>query len=112
MANGASGAGEVAEIAEEALRELLTEIPREVRQRVLQRVGGVIEQQRQRERDHGVGVCRRRADLWRNTSQSRSALAIAREEARARANEAAYLADLLSTGEDIPDLVDRHDADA
>jgi hypothetical protein len=105
MINGAIGSGQATEIAEAALRELLTEVPSEVRLRVLHKVGGVIEQERQREWEHCVGVCRRRADLWRNTSQSRSSLAIAREEARARANEAAYLADLLATGGDIPDLL-------
>jgi hypothetical protein len=112
MADRAIGSGEATEIAEEALRELLTEIPHEVQQRVLQRVGGVIAQERQREREQCVGVCRRRADLWRHTSQSRSSLAIAREEARARANEATYLADLLVTGRDLADLIDRKDADA
>jgi hypothetical protein len=56
-----------------------------------------------RERERCVRICRRRAELWRKTSAARSGLAGAREEARARANEATYLADLLASGEDISD---------
>jgi len=54
-----------------------------------------------RERERCVGICRRRAELWRATSATRSAIASVREEARARANEAAYLADLLASGVDL-----------
>lgn len=53
-----------------------------------------------RERERCVDICRRRAALWRKTSAAKSGLAGAREEARARANEATYLADLLASGED------------
>lgn len=56
----------------------------------------------QRERERCVAICRRRAALWRNTSGARSSIAVAREEAKARANEAAYLADLLESGDDLP----------
>jgi hypothetical protein len=52
------------------------------------------------ERERCVGVCRRRAELWRKTS-ARNPVASELEEARARANEADYLADLLERGEDI-----------
>jgi len=54
-----------------------------------------------RERERCVRICQRRAALWRKTSAARSTLVAAREEARARANEAAYLADLLASGEDV-----------
>ena len=57
----------------------------------------------QLERERCVAICRRRAELWRNTSGARSSIAAAREEAKARANEAAYLADLLESGADFPD---------
>ena len=53
-----------------------------------------------RERDRCVRICRRRAELWRKTSAAPGSTA-AREEARARANEALYLADLLATGDDL-----------
>jgi hypothetical protein len=56
------------------------------------------------ERERAVGVCRKRADLWRKTPSANGPAAI-REEARARANEAAYLADLLDAGEELPGFV-------
>ncbi len=60
-------------------------------------------EQVQRERTRCVEICRRRAELWRQTSEARSGIPGAREEARARANEAMYLADLLVSGKDISD---------
>ena len=54
----------------------------------------------QRERERCVRICRRRAELWRKTSAAPGSMS-AREEARARANEATYLADLLATGDDL-----------
>ena len=42
----------------------------------------------QRERERCVRVCRRRAELWHKTSVARTGAVAAREEARARANEA------------------------
>lgn len=62
-----------------------------------------VAEQVQIERERCVRICRRRAELWRKTSVARSGPAGAREEARARANEAAYLADLLASGEDVSD---------
>jgi hypothetical protein len=66
-----------------------------------------------RERQRCVGICTRRAELWRKTSAARSTEARAREEARARANEAAYLADLLTSGVELsePDPGDGDAAD-
>ena len=54
-----------------------------------------------RERERCAELCRRRAELWRRTDAARSSLPSAREEARARANEAAYLADLIESGTDL-----------
>ena len=51
------------------------------------------------ERDRCSGLCRERAATWRHTSLASSTIAAAREEARARANEATYLADLIDFGE-------------
>ena len=51
------------------------------------------------ERSRAVDICRSRAGLWRRTPSASSAVAAAREEARARANEAAYLADVIELGE-------------
>lgn len=53
-----------------------------------------------RERARCADICRRRAETWRRT------LAANTEEARARANEAAYLADLLESGTDLDDEAD------
>jgi hypothetical protein len=65
------------------------------------------------ERERWADVCRRRAELWRKTA-AKSPYAAAREEARARANEAAYLADLIASGNDRPLTSDvaADDADA
>ena len=73
-----------------------------------------IEELVQRERERCVSICRRRAELWRTTMAARSAVPSAREEARARANEAVYLADLLASGTDLSDVpvIDGDKADA
>lgn len=49
------------------------------------------------ERRRCAKLCRDRVELWRNTALARSELPSAREEARARANEAQYLADAMET---------------
>lgn len=72
-----------------------------------------MEDELERERRRCVTICRRRAELWRMTLE-RSPMAGALEEARARANEAAYLADLLESGVDLAEApaagADRADA--
>jgi hypothetical protein len=60
-----------------------------------------IEEAVRRERQRCAEVCRRRAETWRNTSLASSTMAAARDEARARANEAAYLADLIESRTDL-----------
>ena len=57
------------------------------------------------ERERCAAVCRRRAELWRKTA-AKSPFVAAREEARARANEAEYLADLIASGNDLPEASD------
>ncbi|HSD72145.1 MAG TPA: hypothetical protein VLE54_05110 [Thermoanaerobaculia bacterium] len=64
------------------------------------------------ERRRCVEICRRRAELWRKTSFSSSSIASVREEARARANEATYLADLLESGADLSEDADGGESDA
>ena len=59
-----------------------------------------------RERLRCAKICRRRSEQWRTTSLASSPSAPAREEARARANEAAYLADLIESGEDLAERPD------
>lgn len=50
------------------------------------------------ERRRCASVCRQRMELWRSTALAKSDLPSAREEARARANEAQYLADAIEMG--------------
>ena len=54
-----------------------------------------------RERERCVSICRRRAAMWERAS--------ALGEARARANEAAYLADLLESGADLDGTIPNGD---
>jgi hypothetical protein len=101
MVNRKSGSGGAVEATESALRELLADVPSNVRRRVFQEVGVLIEEHVQGERERCVGLCRRRAELWKKTSAAKSTVAVAREEARARANEARYIADLIESGADV-----------
>ncbi len=98
--------------ARTALQELLAEVPVAIRKRIVREVETALEEQKQLERDRCVRLCKHRASLWRNTSASRSSLESARDEARARANEAAYLADVLASGEDASEFSVGGDADA
>jgi hypothetical protein len=52
-----------------------------------------------KERRRSVDICRDRAALWRRTPSAHADMPAAREEARARANEATYLADLIESHE-------------
>jgi hypothetical protein len=60
-----------------------------------------IEDRVERERQRCLQLCRHRSDLWEKTALAKeSAPAHARDEARARHNEAEYIADLIATGAD------------
>ena len=111
MAKRTTGSGGTVEATEAALRELLKDVPSDVRRRVSQEVGVLIEEHVQGERERCVEMCRRRGELWRRTSAARSTVKAAREEARARANEALYLADLLESGAEVSDPAAPGDAD-
>jgi hypothetical protein len=80
-----------------ALNELLGALPEPARRGLVLRACRLVDEQRLEERDRCVTICRQRAALWRGTLAAESALASAREEARARGNEALYLADLLAS---------------
>jgi hypothetical protein len=111
MVDGTFRSGGTVEASEAALRELLKDVPSDVRRRVSQEVGVLIEEHVQGERERCVGICRRRVEVWRKTSAARSAVPSAREEARARANEALYLADLIESGADVSGVGGPGDAD-
>ena len=59
------------------------------------------EQHALRERKRCVEICLQRAATWRDTTRKDGPLA---PEARARANEALYLADMLETAGELPEL--------
>jgi hypothetical protein len=105
MTNRKSGSGGAVESTEAALRDLLADVPSNVRRRVFQEVGVLIEEHVQGERERCVAMCRRRAQLWKKTSAAKSTVVMAREEARARANEARYIADLIESGADLPEPI-------
>jgi hypothetical protein len=58
----------------------------------LQAIANLIAKQVAAERTRCRALCEQRAELWRNTEGGKSPLA---QEARFRANEAIYIADLL-----------------
>ncbi|MGE5412780.1 MAG: hypothetical protein ACM3NW_01295 [Syntrophomonadaceae bacterium] len=66
----------------------------------------------ERERRRCVAICRRWAELWRKAFARHPMAAL--EEARGRANEATYLADLLESGDGLTEtnVVSGDDADA
>ena len=49
------------------------------------------------ERQRCIEICQARAELWTNTTGAKSAVAAARDEARARANEATCIIDMLAS---------------
>lgn len=49
------------------------------------------------ERERCAAIARQRAELWRKTSLATSSMAAARDEARARANEATVIAEMIET---------------
>ncbi len=74
-------------------------------ERLIAAVTQLLVEHMQKERDRAVRLCRKRAETWRNTSSASGPATYAREEARARANEASYLADLLESGEELAPFV-------
>ncbi len=112
MVDGKTKSGGTVEASEATLRELLKDVPSDVRRRLSQEIGVLIEEHVQGERERCVGICRRRVKVWRSTSAARSAVVTAREEARARANEALYLADLIESGADVSGVAGPGAADA
>jgi len=91
---------ETLEIAKEGLAESLREVPKETSERLIRQVGDLLQEQIQQERGRCATACRQRSELWRRTTASQVPASEGREEARARANEALYLADLLASGGD------------
>jgi hypothetical protein len=94
-------AAETVEIARNTLAETLQGVPQPTSDRVIRQVGQLLDEEIGRERERCADACRRRSDLWRRTTLSQVPAPEGSEEARARANEARYLADLLASGGDL-----------
>jgi hypothetical protein len=78
-------------VAEE-LKHQLMPVPLAVRPILLEAVANLISQHVAAERTRCRELCEQRAELWKNAEGGKSPLA---HEARSRANEAIYIADLL-----------------
>jgi hypothetical protein len=71
------------------------------REETVAAVAELLSKQVAEERRRCVAICRSRAELWRRTPAAHARIATAREEARARANEATYLADLIESDPEL-----------
>lgn len=94
--NQATDAAAALILAHEILYEIGIPVSADVAERVAQRIETALNQLVGRERERWVAICKRRAVLWTNTPMASSPLG--REESRARANEATYLADAIRSG--------------
>jgi hypothetical protein len=81
-----------AELVADELKHQLMPIPLAARPILLEAIANLISKHVAAERTRCRAVCEQRAELWRNTEAGKSPLA---QEARFRANEAIYIADLL-----------------
>jgi len=86
------------------LAEHLPDLEPETQQRLVKELTRRFHSSVERERRRCVEACRYRAELWRRTSAAESTVDRTREEARARANEAQYLADWLETRLEPPEM--------
>ena len=81
-----------AEFIADELKHQLMPVPLAARPILLEAITNLISKQVAAERTRCRALCEQRAELWRNAEGGRSPLA---QEARCRANEATYIADLL-----------------
>jgi hypothetical protein len=80
------------ELVAEALKHQLLPVPLAARPILLEAITNLIAKHLAAERARCRALCEQRAELWRNTDGGTSPLA---QEARFRANEATYIADLI-----------------
>jgi hypothetical protein len=81
------------EIVAQELDRQLRAVPPAMRPKIAEAIAQFAAKYVAAERSRCRILCKRRAELWRNTRGAASPLGA--EEARARANEADYLADLI-----------------
>jgi hypothetical protein len=82
-------------LAHEILYELGMPVSGDRVPKIAARIEEAVSQLVGRERDRCVQLCRKRAALWSNTTMASTPTG--REESRARANEASYIADLITS---------------
>lgn len=80
------------ELVAEELKHQLLPVPLAARPILLEAIANLVSKQVTAERDRCRALVEKRAELWRNTESGTGPLA---NEARFRANEAIYIADLL-----------------
>jgi hypothetical protein len=80
------------EIVAEELKYAMMPVPLATRPILIEAITHLISKHVAAERARCRALCEQRAEMWRNTEGGKSPLA---QEARCRANEATYIADLL-----------------
>jgi hypothetical protein len=80
------------ELVAEELKHQLMPVPLAVRPILLEAIANLVSKHVAAERTRCRELCEQRAELWRSTEGGKTPLA---QEARSRANEALYIADLL-----------------
>jgi hypothetical protein len=83
-------------LSHEIIYEIGVSVSENVASRISTRIEEAVNQFVRRERERCVALCKKRAALWSNTPMASSPLG--REESRARANEATYIADAIRVG--------------
>ena len=81
-------------LTHEILYEIGMPVSADVVSKISGRIDEALSQLVSRERDRCVQLCKKRAALWTNTTMA--SMPMGRDESRARANEASYLADLIA----------------
>jgi|SRR5450432_3595737 hypothetical protein len=87
------GTAAILVLAHEILYEIGLPVAEDVASRIAERIGKAVNQLVSPESERCVAICKKRAALWSNTQMASSPLG--REESRARANEATYIADAI-----------------
>ena len=80
-------------LAHEILYDIGVPVSREVVSRISARLDEAVNRAVRGERERCAALCMKRSALWSNTRMASSPLG--REESRARANEATYIADAI-----------------
>jgi len=80
------------ELVADELKHQMLPVPLAARPILLEAIANLIAKHVDAERTRCRSLCEQRAELWRNTESGKTPLA---QEARFRANEAIYIADLL-----------------